>query len=585
LSENRDAPVLLVVDDDPVIRTLLRPALKRLDVGEVLEAEDGEAALSLLKQQEVDLVITDLVMPRLDGLDLIRRAREAGLTPDWIILSAMDTFDAAVEAIQLGAFDFIPKPPHLEALSVAVRNVLEQRRLLRERERLFSDLEETSRELADKVRELEEKSEALRRDLERAEIIQRALLPREPPTLPGWCVNALYRPGHYVGGDLYHVARVGTDHLVLCVADATGHGVSSAMMSVLFHRRLGLTDDAGHPLRPARILEQVNRALCQDRPAPGVFLTATLCLVDLEGGEVRIAGAGHPPAILRSGDGGLRHVERTGPALGLVEDARYEEACVRMGTGDRLLLFTDGLLQSANGSDPWPIFHRVLAERHADGAALLESLVERLAPEGRKGRDSERDDVTAVLLEASAGSSRFENRPGASIETRTAPKRSADPVLWYGEKGERCFLEIRGRGAWTEADAFHETAEGILETGRPLTVLLGECAHLDSTFLGTIHELVSHHASSDVGSIELAEVSPSVRHEFEEMGMESVLSAVREGPVEPPDDMQPLTSDRSGGSDSRLRVLRAHEALASLSARNEERFLAVVETLRSELEK
>jgi DNA-binding response OmpR family regulator/anti-anti-sigma regulatory factor len=582
LSDPHDSPVILVVDDDPVVRVLLRGALKRMALGSVLEAADGEQARALLEQTDVDLVITDLLMPKLDGLGLIRWARGAHLSPDWIILSAMETFDAAVEAIQLGAFDFISKPPRLEALETTVRNALGQRRLIRERERLYADLEQTSRQLAAKVRELEEKSESLRRDLERAEVIQRALLPREPPPVPGWSVNALYRPGRYVGGDLYHVARVGKDHLALCVADATGHGVSSAMMSVLFHRRLGLTDARGEPLRPADILAAANRALCEDRPGPGVFLTASLCLVDLAKGEAAVAGAGHPPALLRTADGVVRHLERTGPALGLLPTSKYEQTTVALGPTDRLLLFTDGLLQHANGTDPWTSFHSVLAGKHPNGGALLETLVERLSG-GHGDGDPDRDDLTALLLEAAPGPSRFENRPGGVRKARALPSRTGEPVLWYGETGDLCYLEVRGRGTWTDSDAFHETAEGILDTSRPLTLVFSDCDYLDSTFLGTIHELVSRHDAEGDATLELRGVSAAVRREFEELGMQRVLRAVSDAPVERPEKMQPLSTERGVSSDSRLRVLRAHEALASLSARNQERFLAVVETLRREL--
>jgi hypothetical protein len=299
-------------------------------------------------------------------------------------------------------------------------------------------------------------------------------------------LNARYRPGRYVGGDLYHVDRVGDDHLSLCVADATGHGVSSAMMSVLFHRRLGLVDEEGRPLRPSAILEQVNRTLCEDRPGPGVFLTAVLVLVDLRGREVLIAGAGHPPALLRTARGAVRHLERTGPALGLIADARYEDVCVRLGTGDRLLLFTDGLLREVNGGDPWAPFHDTLAASFPDGSALLQELFRRLSPEGPEEEGREPDDVTALLLEAAPGPSRFDNVPGTTTRGRALPRRTGNPVLWYGENADRCYLEVRGRGTWTDSDAFHETAEGILETGRPLSVELGECEYLDSTFLGTL---------------------------------------------------------------------------------------------------
>jgi len=575
--------IVLVVDDDPVIRALVRAALEKLNLDEVLLAEDGEDARAVLEARDVDLVVTDLLMPRMDGIELIRWARRAGLTPEWIILSALETFDVAVEAVQLGAFDFLSKPPRLEELEVAVRNALEQRRLIRDRERLFSELEETTRQLAANLRKLEEKSELLRRDLERAEVIQRALLPRDPPALAGWCVSALYRPGRYVGGDLYQVVPVGSQHLALLVADATGHGVTSAMMSVLFHRRLRLTDSGGATLGPGAALERVNRTLFDDGAGAGVFLTAALAVLHLETGELTLAGAGHPPAILRRASGEVHRIERTGPALGLVQHATYAEQRTRLERGDRLLLFTDGLFQGAGGEGALDRFGDLLGAEHATGLALLQDLVERQAEDAPpRGDGQDRDDVTAVLLEAGPGRSEFENRAGQGRVERRPPRSNGTQVLWYGESGGLCVLEVRGRGTWTEADAFHETAIGILSAGRLLEVVLRRCEYLDSTFLGTLHELVSHAEGGGDASLRLVDVPRAIRHEFEELGMERVLGAIRTGSAGASVEMKPLDG-RVGGSASHARVLRAHEALASLSARNREKFLTVVETLRQQL--
>jgi len=575
--------IVLVVDDDPVIRALVRAGLEKLDLNEVLTAEDGEDARGILEARDVDLVVTDLLMPRMDGIELIRWARQAGFTPEWIILSALETFDVAVEAVQLGAFDFLSKPPRLEELEVAVRNALEQRRLIRDRERLFSELEETTRQLAANLKQLEEKSELLRRDLERAEIIQRALLPREPPALAGWCVSALYRPGRHVGGDLYHVVPVGSEHLALLVADATGHGVSSAMMSVLFHRRLRLTDSGGGTLGPGAALERVNRTLFHDRAGAGVFLTATLAVLHLETGELALAGAGHPPAILRRASGEVHRIERTGPALGLIQHATYTERRTRLDRGDRLLLFTDGLFQGAGGEGALDRFGDLLGGEHPSGLALLQDLVERLGQDGSLQHDGQdRDDVTAVLLEAGAGRSQFENRAGHERVERRPPRPNGTPTLWYGESGGLCILAVRGRGTWTEADAFYETARGILSAGRSLEVDLSRCEYLDSTFLGTLHELVSQAEGRREASPHLVDVLPSVRHEFEELGMERVLGAMQTGSEGAFVEMKPLEG-QAGGAESHARVLRAHEALASLSAGNQEKFLTVVETFRKQL--
>src|SRR5690349_15504322 len=151
----------LVVDDEPVTRLLVKRALEGLGCTPVLEAADGIAAQQVLGDHpEVALVLTDIMMPGMDGLELLRWGRNAVPGAMWIVLSGLDSFDSAVAAIRLGAFDFLPKSPHTEEIGVSVRNALERRELLAERERLH-------RELQRKVRELEATSDALRRDLER----------------------------------------------------------------------------------------------------------------------------------------------------------------------------------------------------------------------------------------------------------------------------------------------------------------------------------------------------------------------------------------------------------------------------------
>ncbi|HUE97520.1 MAG TPA: response regulator, partial [Longimicrobiaceae bacterium] len=128
MSSPTAAPLVLVVEDDPVTRRLVCRALHDLGCETVLEAEDGLKAQGLLRQHpEVDLVLTDILMPGLDGMELLRWGREHAPETMWIILSGLDTFDSAVEAIRLGAFDFLAKPPRVAELDVSVRNALERR--------------------------------------------------------------------------------------------------------------------------------------------------------------------------------------------------------------------------------------------------------------------------------------------------------------------------------------------------------------------------------------------------------------------------------------------------------------------------
>ncbi len=582
LAVSAQAPPILVVDDDPIVRRLVVREVERLGYGAVREAADGVEAKRLLEAADFDLVITDVMMPELDGLGLMRWAQEKRPDPSWIILSGLETFDAAVEAIQLGAFDFLVKPPHIEHLRVAVRNALEHRQLVRERKQLVRELERSNLDLSRKVDQLEQlcrmlgdQAEVIRRDLERAEVIQRALLPSTPPCLGAFRVETLYRPGRHVGGDLYDVVALGDRHAVLLIADASGHGVSAAMLSVLFKHHLRMVDEAkGAPVPPSRALAQVNAALLASVTAPGMFITAAYGLLDFERGEITLASAGHPPVFCRRADGSVEAIERTGPALGIDAEADFSERCVPLARGDRLLLFSDGMLGDEASPD-------CVRERLSAGTTVrntLEGL--RLGAEQGVPVD-DRDDVTAILLEARVGPSRFDDaieRP----ERGVAEARAAQPEITVGETPAGTWLRIAGRATWTTAGPFLAFARGALGSGRPLTLDFSACEHLDSTFLGTLHELVSlgRDAGVEVG---LQGLSDSLRALFEELSMDLVLGRILDGVTAPPAELTPLPNADPSDTGTQQRLLRAHETLASLSEQNREEFRDVIESLRVEL--
>ena len=560
------APLALVVDDQPVARLLVKRALERFGCAPVLEAADGIEAQAILRERpDVALVLTDILMPRMDGLELLRWGREAAPGAIWIVLSGLDTFDSAVAAIRFGAFDFLTKPPRLEEMEVAVRNALERRRLLAEREQLHAELQR-------KVRELEEKSELLRRDLERAEVIQRALLPHNPPPVESYCVQAVYRPGQHVGGDLYDVVRLGERHLAFYLADATGHGITSAMLSVLFKQRLVLVDPAtGRALAPAVVLDAVNRSLCQSIEAPGLFVTAVIGLLDTVEGSVTLASAGHPPVLHVREGRETRLIRRTGPALGLALDARFHEERLWLAPGDRMLLYTDGLLPSGTERDLERL-KRVLSMPLSSAQEMLAELRGAAADV-----DPDPDDVTLLLIDAHAGPSWFDNGAASPTLAGLGAARPGGEVVFYGETEDAVHLALRGRATWMHCDAFYETARAVLEEGRPLVLDLSGCDYLDSTCLGTVHELVGR------GRVVLAGVTPVVRALFEELSMDRVLAGIREDVPAVP-ELYALSTRHDDAAAWRQRILRAHEALSGLSEHNREEFRGVVESLRGEID-
>ena len=131
MSEKQAPPVILVVDDDPLVRTLLRGALTRSGVGDVLEAEDGEEARALLEHTDVDLVITDVKMPRHTGLDLLRHVRANLDDTEVIMMTGYPSVPGAVEAVKTGAEEYLAKPFTDEELLASVESALQKLRVRR----------------------------------------------------------------------------------------------------------------------------------------------------------------------------------------------------------------------------------------------------------------------------------------------------------------------------------------------------------------------------------------------------------------------------------------------------------------------
>ena len=571
------SPRLLVVDDDKIMRTLVVRGLSDAGFMEIHEAEDGLAAREYLTGHTVDVVITDVMMPRVDGLELIRWAKQHYPEIVWIIFSSMDTFDTAVEAIHLGAFDFLAKPPNLKQLEISLRNALAHRQLVQEKEALHRSLEQRVLQLEGLCRILGDQAEQISQDLRRAEIIQKALLPQMPPAMRGLSVHSLYRPGHFVGGDLYDVIAVDEDKVAIYVADASGHGVSAAMLSVLFKQRLPRITTPGAAIRPAVALAKINDELFRDVTAPGMFVTAVYCLIDTAQATVDIASAGHPPVHLVRANGKASLIERTGPALGLHADAAFKETHIDLRSGDRLFLYSDGLTDLAGaGPGKQDVLVKRLCTTELTAASFLKEQLAQLPSVSA----CERDDITMVLVEFREGPSSFDNGAKES-DAQPKPAAPTSGSLRYGELGETTAISICGRGTYMLSYSFFDAIQGIIDAKRGLTIDLNGCDYLDSTFLGMIHEAVAKCDKTGV-PVHVQRISKGVCRLFEELSMDLVLQHVRE-PARALPPMEALVKTAAEEGTLHRRILRAHDVLISLSEENRKKFQGVVDMLRKEV--
>jgi len=251
----------------------------------------------------------------------------------------------------------------------------------------------------------EERLLEINKELQIANQIQSSILPREVPQLAGLEIVARYLPMSAVAGDFYDFLVLNEKHIGILVADVTGHGVPAALIASML--KVAFAGQTAHADDPARVLAGLNRALCGKFEEH--FVTAAYAFLDLEKFVLRYAGAGHPPLLLAQGGHGLargtesREIEANGLMLGLFPEAMYSSVEIPLDAGARILLYTDGILESTNAAREEfgkPRLKKFLAASSSSASQLADALLLEL----RRWSTSERqraqeDDITLLVLD------------------------------------------------------------------------------------------------------------------------------------------------------------------------------------------
>lgn len=238
--------------------------------------------------------------------------------------------------------------------------------------------------------------ERVEQELRVARVIQETLLPRQLPELDRWMLEAYWQPARAVSGDFYDFCDFPDGRLGIVVADVTDKGVPAAL--VMATARSLIRAAAERYIQPGEVLRRVNDLLCPDIP-PKMFVTCLYLLLDPNTGELILANAGHNLPIWRCGQE-VKELRATGMPLGLFPGMQYDEADARIEPGDRLLLYSDGIVEAHNPEADmfgFPRLHRLIAEAQR-GAPITDALVQALAE--FTGPDWEQeDDVTLLTIE------------------------------------------------------------------------------------------------------------------------------------------------------------------------------------------
>jgi sigma-B regulation protein RsbU (phosphoserine phosphatase) len=341
LPRTQSRPVALAVEDDGFERLRLVAILERLGF-EVLAAADGAQALSALATRDADVVITDWQLPVLSGIDVCRTLRNAdpARRPFTMMVTSRGEVEDLVEGLEAGADDFMTKPYRAGELEARLRSGQRLQQMRR-------DLVERSRTLEQALRHQDLMRQDLDADLTAAVHLQHMLIDRSTTPLPGLALAHLFRPARSISGDVFGVTELDRGRAGFFHIDATGHGAAAALHAFAIATALmGLGGSAAEFDDPAVWVSDFNaRAL-----KLGADLGCSLVVgwVDRNTGQGRLCQAGHPHPLVVARDGEVRPLGRGGLPIGAMEGARYETTEFTLATGERLVVFSDGVNDCVN---------------------------------------------------------------------------------------------------------------------------------------------------------------------------------------------------------------------------------------------
>lgn len=378
---------LLLIDDTTSDREGLAARLRERGF-KVDAAASGPAALELAAAEAPDLILCELHMDDADGSSMLERLTRDLPDVPFVVVTADSGMDEVMQALRLGAADYLWKPVgDIDVLIHAVTSALERSRLRQENSRFKQELEEANRQLEEYVEELQQDQRAGRE-------VQLGMLPPTPMAIEGFRLQHHIIPSLFLSGDFVDYFRITDRHFVFFIADVSGHGASSAFVTVLlknFSRRLRREYRPRMLSAPGEVLRWLNQELLESQLDRHV--TMFLGIIDCQEDRLAYANAGHFPAPVLVTADGARYLELPGKPLGLFADARYDSASLDLPARFRLASFSDGVFEVMQESGLAAKEARLL--RAAREASDLDALCRLL---GLQTELEAPDDVTCLLL-------------------------------------------------------------------------------------------------------------------------------------------------------------------------------------------
>ena len=381
---------ILSVDDENDLELLLTQYFRRkIRKGEYefFFAHNGiEALRVLLEQPDINIILSDINMPEMDGLTLLAKINELrNPALKCIMVSAYGDMGNIRTAMNNGAFDFATKPIDLDDLSVTIEKAIGQIDFVKK-----SQLEHTQLEM-------------IKTDLAVAAEIQQAILPKQQPAFENceskFDLAQIMIPAKDIGGDFYDFFLIDDTHLGIVIADVSGKGVPAALFMMV--SKILVQNFAMSGLSPSVVLKSVNDQICANNREE-MFVTVWFGILDTDTGRVVAANAGHEyPAIMRSG--GLYELfkDKHGFVIGGMEGIGYKEYELWLTPGSKLFVYTDGVPEATNADNEMFGIQRMIDALNADTSLTPKKTLKKIRSSVDEFvMDTEPfDDLTMVCLE------------------------------------------------------------------------------------------------------------------------------------------------------------------------------------------
>jgi sigma-B regulation protein RsbU (phosphoserine phosphatase) len=362
---------VLVADDQPDILLALQLLLAQNGY-QVETVNSPQTVLEALAYRTFDVVLMDLNYARdttsgREGMDLLDRLAHLENLPPIVAMTAWATLDLTIEGMRRGVCDFVLKPwDNRELLAILDQQIARGKR-----------------------QRLERQDRAALHD------VQQGLLPKTMPSIAGCELSGVCLAASTVGGDYFDVVKLAEQRVALCVGDVSGKGLPASLLMANLQAAVHAYTDIG--IEPQTLCQKVNQIICGNI-AVDRFITFFYATLDVASQRMRYTNAGHNAPVLVHRDGSYQRLDTGGLVLGVDPKTGYEQGDLDLVSGDRLILFTDGVTEAVNDKGEeygeQRLLHLLIESRHLGATALLETVVDSVKrfSDGRL-----KDDSTVVV--------------------------------------------------------------------------------------------------------------------------------------------------------------------------------------------